>query len=102
MKKIDILLKGRKFAEKILGTKKRIIYNALEGAIYDVQMQADKASMDFEDLVVRLSDDNVNCKSVINQMLEKKEVIRKAEITEELLKQIKEELESEVDDKKDE
>lgn len=42
MKKIDALIKGRKFTEKLFGIKKRSINRALDSAIDDVERQKEQ------------------------------------------------------------
>ena len=75
MKKIDALIKGRKFTEKLFGIKKRSINRALEAAIDDIERQKEQATLEYEQLLVKFADDNVNYKTVLNQMIDKQQII---------------------------
>lgn len=98
MKKIDALIKGRKFTEKLFGIKKRSINRALDSATDDVERQKEQATLDYENLLVKLADDDVNYKSIINQMIDKQQIIEDSTATIELISRIKEDLNSEVED----
>lgn len=96
MKKIDIIVKGRKLTEKLFGTKKKGIKLALETAKNNLEQQRDTAADEYENSLLKLADDNVDYKSVINQMIKHKQTMVDAENTIELIDQIKVDLESEV------
>lgn len=96
MKKIDIIVKGRKLTEKLFGTKKKGIKLALETAKNNLEQQRDTAADEYENSLLKLADDNVDYKLVINQMIKHKQTMVDAENTIELIDQIKEDLESEV------
>lgn len=96
MKKIDIIVKGRKLTEKLFGTKKKGIKLALETAKNNLEQQRDTAADEYENSLLKLADDNVDYKSVINQMIKHKQTMVDAENTIELIDQIKTDLESEV------
>lgn len=96
MKKIDALIKGRKFTEKLLGIKKRSINRALDSAFDDIERQKEQAIIDYENLLVKLADDDVNYKSVINQLIEKKQIIIDSESTVKALEEVRTDLNSEV------
>lgn len=96
MKKIDIIVKGRKLTEKLFGTKKKGIKLALETAKNNLEQQRDTAADEYENSLLKLADDNVDYKSVINQMIKHKQAMVDAENTIELIDQIKADLESEV------
>lgn len=96
MKKIDIIVKGRKLTEKLFGTKKKGIKLALETAKNNLEQQRDTAADEYENSLLKLADDNVDYKSVINQMIKHKQTMVDAENTIELIDQIKADLESEV------
>lgn len=101
MKKIDIILKGRKFAEKLFGTKKKGIRLALETAENNLEQQKNKAMDDYETSLLKLADDNVDYKMIINQMIDYYQKIINAENTIELINKIKSDLETEIEDGND-
>lgn len=96
MKKIDIIVKGRKLTEKLFGTKKKGIKLALETAKNNLEQQRDTAADKYENALLKLADDNVDYKTIINQMIKHKQTMVDAENTIELIDQIKDDLESEV------
>lgn len=95
-KKIDIIVKGRKLTEKLFGTKKKGIKLALETAKNNLEQQRDTAADEYENALLKLADDNVDYKTIINQMIKHKQTMVDAENTIELIDQIKDDLESEV------
>lgn len=98
MKKIDALIKGRKFTEKLFGIKKRSINRALDSAIDDVERQKEQATLDYENLLLKLADDDVDYKSVLNQMISKQQIIEDSTSTVDLISRIKEDMNTEVED----
>ncbi len=98
MKKIDILVKGRKLSEKLFGTKKKGIKLALETAKNELEQKKGESESKYEDSLIKLADDNVNYKYLINQMIEHKQTVYNAEETIKLIDSIKEDLNSEIDE----
>lgn len=98
MKKIDAIMKGRKFVEKLFGVKKRCINRALDDALDNIEKQKINAENDYEDLLTKLADDDVNYKSVINKMIDKQQIILNSEETRKAIEHIRGDLESEVED----
>lgn len=98
MKKIDAIMKGRKFTEKLFGLKKRNINRALDGAKDNFEEQKENALIDYENLLVKLSEDDVNYKDIINRMIDKQQIIQDATNSIELIDKIKADLEAEVED----
>lgn len=98
MKKIDLLVKGRKLTEKLLGLKRKGIMRALDAAIDDLESQKENAVMDYENNLLKLADDKVDYKSVINAMISNQQTIHDADATIEVINKVKEDLESEVED----
>ena len=76
--------------------KKKGIKLALETAKNNLEQQRDTAADEYENSLLKLADDNVDYKSVINQMIKHKQTMVDAENTIELIDQIKADLESEV------
>lgn len=98
MKKIDIIMKGKKFADKLFGVKKRCINRALDDAIDNIEKQKINAQSEYDDLLARLAEDNVDYKATINRMIKCIETINNAEETDKAIKFIKEDLESDVEE----
>lgn len=98
MKKIEVILKGRKFTEKLFGLRKKKIWRALDAARDDAEKQKEDASIAYEDCFSEMADDNANFQRIISRMLEHKQTIISAEATIEVLDAIKADLESEIPD----
>lgn len=98
MKKIDALIKGRKFTEKLFGIKKRSINRALDSALDDIERQKEEALIDYENLLVQLADDNVDYKSTINKLISKKQIILDSESTSKAIDEVRADLNSEVEE----
>lgn len=96
MKKIDAIIKGRKFTEKLFGIKKRSINRALDSAKDNFEEQKENALVEYENLLLKLTDDNVDYKYTINRMIEQQQIIHDAENSIELIGEIKADLETEV------
>ena len=99
MTKLDIIMKGKKFAEKLFGIKKRSINRALEDALDNIEKQKVNTETEYDELLVKLADDDVDYKSTINRMIKCRETIMNANDTYEMIKSVKEDLESEVESK---
>lgn len=98
MKKIEAIIKGRKFTERLFGIKKRQINRALESARDNAEKQKEDASIAYEKLFSAMAEDDANYQSIISQMLEHKQTILAAEETVKAIEAIKADLESEVPD----
>lgn len=96
MKKIEAIVKGKKFTEKLLGIKKRSIKRALDGALDNIEKQQEQAAIEYENLLVRLADDDVNYVQVINDLISRKQIIDNGESTKKVIEEIRNDLESEV------
>lgn len=98
MKKIEAIIKGRKFTDKLFGLKKRQINRALEAAKDNAERQKEDAAIAYEKLFADMADDDANYQYIISQMLQHKETILSAEETVKAVEAIKADLESEVPD----
>lgn len=98
MKKIEAIIKGRKFTEKLFGIKKRSINRALDSAKDNFEEQKENATVEYENLLVKLADDNVDYKFTINRMIAQQQIIVDADNSIELINKIKADLESEVEE----
>lgn len=98
MKKIDLIVKGKKLTEKLLGLKRKSINRALEAALDNLESQKEQATIDYENNLAKLADDNVDYKRVINDMISNRQTICDADATIEVIDSIKTDLESEVEE----
>lgn len=98
MKRIEAIIKGRKFTDKLFGLKKRQINRAIESAKDNAEKQKEDASIAYEELFSNLSDDDANYQRIIGEMLEYKQTIMSADETIKAIEAIKADLEAEVGD----
>lgn len=101
MKRIEIIIKGRKFTDKLFGLKKRQINRALESAKDNAEKQKEDASIAYEGLFSKMADEDANYQGIISQMLAHKQTIISADETIKAIAEIKADLEAEVDDPED-
>lgn len=99
MNRIEALLKGRKFTERLFGLRKRSIYRALDAISNKAEADKEKASMRYEQLLVSLADDDVDFDKVANSLVEAKEDLSEATWIINAISEIKSDLNSEVDEK---
>lgn len=98
MKKIQAILKGRKFTDKLFGIKERKIRRALEAATDNAEKQKEDASIAYETLFASMADEDADYQYILRQMLEHKQTMLAAEETIKAIEAIKVDLESEVAD----
>lgn len=98
MKKIDAIMKGKKFVNQLFGVKKRTINRALEDALDNIEKQKINAQVSYDEFLVKLADDNVDIKHIINQMISQRQIILNSEETVKAIQEIKEDLNSEVEE----
>lgn len=98
MKKIEAIIKGRKFTEKLFGLKKRSINRALDAAKDDAEGQKEEALVEYENLLVQLANDDVDYKTTINGMIKAQQTIHDADATIALIDKVKADLEAEVEE----
>lgn len=96
MKKLNAILKGRKFIDKLFSLREREIKREIETARDEFESKKAKAEMEYERLLHSLGDENINYKTVFNQMLTQKEIISDANNSLGAIKEIEEDLNSEV------
>ena len=97
MLKIDAIMKGRKFTEKLFSLKKKNIDRALEAARDNFEEQKENAIIEYENLLVKLAEDKVDYKSTINQMINQQQIISDAENSIEFINKVKNDLYTDVD-----
>lgn len=98
MKKIEVLMKGKKLAERMFCNKKRCIMRAIDSALDDIERQNIKATDEYNKNLIMLADDNVDYKKVINNLIENKQTMMNSEETTKVIQAIKDDLDSEVDE----
>lgn len=98
MKKINAILKGRKFTEKLFGLKARKIRRALEAAKDNAEKQKEDAAIAYEQCFSEMAEDDADYQRIIEKMLNNKQTILDADKTIEVIKSIEDDLESEVPD----
>lgn len=98
MKKIEAIIKGRKFTEKLFGLKKRSINRALDAAKDDAEGQKEEALVEYENLLVQLANDDVDYKTTINSMIKTQQTVYDADATIALINKVKADLEAEVEE----
>lgn len=96
MKRIEAIIKGRKF-EKLLGLRKRQIYRAVEAAADNAEKQKEDAAIAYENMFARLGDDGACYEDVFNEMLAYKQAILSADITIKAVAEIRADLDAEVE-----
>lgn len=96
MKKLDAILQGCDFEDRLLELREKTIKRNLEAAKDSVESARVNAEIDYENLCQKLGLKDVNYETIINQMITRKEVIISAEATLKAIAEIEEDLASEV------
>ena len=96
MKRIEAIIKGRKFTDKLFGLKKKQIRRALEAAEDNAEKQKEDASIAYEKLFSDMAEDKADYQRIIVQMLEHKQTIISAEVTIKAIAEIRADLEADV------
>lgn len=102
MKRIEAIIKGRKFTEKLFGLKKKQIRRAIEAASDNAEKQKEDATIAYENLFASMADDDANYQAIITQMIQHKQTIISAEATIEAIAAISADLEEIVEVGEDE
>lgn len=97
MKKLKAILSGANFIDRLFDLRERDIKRSLESANDDAEKQMTEAEIRYEELCKKLGEKEVNYTETINQMLQQKDIIRRGKETIEAVKEIKSDLESEVE-----
>ena len=98
MKRIEAIIKGRKFTEKLFGLRQRQIKRAIEGAKDNAEKQREDATIAYEELFSKLAEETPDYQHIIAKMLEHKQTIISADETIRAIEAIKADLEAEVGD----
>lgn len=98
MKKIKVILKGRKFTDKLFGLKERKIRRAIESAKDSAEKQKEDAAIAYEELFGKMADDDADYQCILCEMIKHKQTIISAEATIDAIKAIEDDLDSEVEE----
>ena len=96
MKRIEAIIKGRKFTETLFGLKKKQIRRALEAAEDNAEKQKEDASIAYENLFSRMAEDEAPYTLIIGEMIQHKQTIISAEATIKAIAEIRADLEAEI------
>jgi len=97
-KKLTAILENCKLVDRLFNLREKQIKTALAAAKNDVEEQATEAEIAYENLCKQLGKKDVDSyKNIINKMIECRETIRQAAETKAVLKEIEDDLNSEVD-----
>lgn len=97
MKKIDAIIKGRKFTDKLFGLKRKQINRALEAARDNAEKQKEEAAIAYEKAFAEMADEDADYESIIGSLLGYEETMQAADNTIAALDKIVADLDSEVD-----
>lgn len=97
MKRIEAIIKGRKFTDKLFGLKKKQIRRALEAAADNAEKQKEDASIAYEGLFSNMAEEDADYQRIIAKMLQHKQTIISAEATIKAIAEIRADLETEVE-----
>lgn len=97
MKRIDVIIKGRKFTEKLFGLKKKQINRALEAAADSAEKAKEDAAIAYEALFNAMAEDDADYQRIINTMVAHKQTIISAEATLKAIAEIRADLDAEVE-----
>ena len=96
IKRIEAIIKGRKFTETLFGLKKKQIRRAIEAARDNAEKQKEEAAIAYENEFSSMAEDDADYESIIRSMLAHKQTILAADKTIDALEEIKADLEAEV------
>ena len=97
MKRIEAIIKGRKFTDKLFGLKKKQIRRAIEAAEDNIEKQKEDAAIAYEGLFARMAEDDADYQSIIKEMLAQQQIIASAEVTLKAVAEIRADLDAEVE-----
>lgn len=97
MKRIEAVLKGLKFTDKLFGLKKKQIRRAIEAAEDNAEKQKEEAAIAYEALFNAMAEDNADYQSIINEMIQYKQVIISADATIKAIAEIRADLDAEIE-----
>lgn len=97
MKRIELIIKGRKFTEKLFGLKKKQINRALEAAADYAEKTKEDAAIAYEALFNAMAEDKADYQGIISKMIGHKQTIISANATLKAIAEIRADLDAEVE-----
>ena len=97
MKKLKAILEGSSFVDKLFSLREKDVNRSLESATDDAEKQIIEAEIHYEEFCKKLGEKEVDYTCLINKMLACKDTIRRGKETIEAVKEIKADLDSEVE-----
>ena len=101
MKKLQALLRGEKFTDKLLELKEKEINRKLEAYKDEQETEKANAEIEYEKLLHSLACPQVDYKSVLCAMVECKQRIIDADATLQAIAEVEADLDAEVDEEKE-
>lgn len=98
MKKLQALLRGEKFTEKLLELREREVARKLEAYKDEQEAEKENAEIEYERLLHSLACPNVDYQEALIAMVECKQRIADADATLEAIEEIEADLNAEVDE----
>lgn len=96
MKKLEAILKGCEFLDKLFGYREKEIRRKLEAAKDQCETCKIQAQIEYEESMNKLGGKDVDYEAVINDMIKAKEKMLNADMTLKAIKEIEGDLNSEV------
>ena len=96
MKKLEAILKGRAFLDKLFGLREKEIRRKLEAAKDECEEAKVNWQISYEEAMQKLGEKEVDYGKIINDMITAKEGIMSAEATLKAIKEIEKDLNEEV------
>lgn len=96
MKKLEAILKGRAFLDKLFGLREKEIRRKLEAAKDECEESKVNWQISYEEAMQKLGEKEVDYGKIINDMITAKEGIMSAEATLKAIKEIEKDLNEEV------
>lgn len=97
MKRITAVLKNCKLIDRVFAIREKQIYNALDAAEMNIEQQIADAQIEYEKLFDKLGEKDANYTCIINQLLGKRETIRRGNLTKEALADVRADLEADAE-----
>lgn len=97
MKKLDAILRGRKFDEKLLGLREKEIRRKIEAAKDECKESEINWQISYEKSMEKLGEKDVDYGKILNDMITAKEGIMSAQATLKAIDEIEKDLDENVD-----
>lgn len=97
MKKLEAILRGCSFIDKLFSLREKEIRRKIEGAKDECEERKVEHQIAYEEAMKKLGEKNVDYRAVLNSMISAKQGIIDAESTLKVLEEIEKDLNEEVD-----